>query len=51
MSEAEQIRRQWLEKLGLSPDEIDKSIRDAPPRDADLERQELAAIEWIQREQ
>ena len=50
MTEAERFRRQWLTKMGASPQEIDESVRDVPPRDADLERQELAAIEWIQRE-
>ena len=51
MSEAEQIRRQWLAKMGLSPDEIDESIRDTPPTDAALERLQLAAIELVQRKQ
>jgi hypothetical protein len=48
---AMQIRRQWLAKMGLSQAEIDESVRDDPPTDANLERKQLAAIERIQREQ
>ena len=50
MSVAEQIRRQWLAAMGLSQDEIDESVRDEPPTDANLERKQLAAIERIQKE-
>ena len=51
MTEAEQIRREWLGLMGLSQDEIDEDVADDPPRDADQERKQLAAIELIRKEQ
>ena len=51
MSEAEQIRREWLAEMGLLQSEIDESVADDPPIDADQERKQLAAIELIRKEQ
>ena len=49
MSEAEQLRIQWASTMGLTPQEIDESIQDDPPIDSDYERQQLEAIQEIQR--
>ena len=49
MSEAEQIRRQWLAKMGLAQDEIDEDVDFDPPRDPERERQQLDAIREIQK--